>query len=269
MPETATDSVTSLAMCWRVERSDGAGIALTSHDSAVLFDGDRCTPTPGMMPASVTRQLGLEPHAGEVAGALSTEAMTYDDLLTGRWNGARVALSAVDWKDAEVSPITLLAGNLGAVSVVDAQFTAELEGASTKLERPVCPSTSADCRATFGDPQCRVDLAGRSIMTRVTIAETVRLSIEASVDERFILGRLRYLSGANTGLTTTIIAVEASGVVVRDVPPAPVEADCRVELREGCDKSFATCAGRFGNAANFRGEPHLPGTDLLTRYPGV
>ena len=42
----------------------------------------------------------------------------------------------------------------------------------------------------------------------------------------------------------------------------------RVELLEGCDKSLATCAGRFGNALNFRGEPYLPGIDLLTRYPG-
>jgi hypothetical protein len=41
-----------------------------------------------------------------------------------------------------------------------------------------------------------------------------------------------------------------------------------VEVSEGCDKSIATCAGRFGNAANFRGEPYLPGVDLLTRYPG-
>ena len=38
---------------------------------------------------------------------------------------------------------------------------------------------------------------------------------------------------------------------------------------QGCDKMLATCSGRFGNVANFRGEPHLPGMDLLTRYPGA
>ncbi|HLL58748.1 MAG TPA: phage BR0599 family protein, partial [Allosphingosinicella sp.] len=42
-----------------------------------------------------------------------------------------------------------------------------------------------------------------------------------------------------------------------------------VEISEGCDKSFATCTARFANGANFRGEPHLPGMDLLTRYPGA
>jgi hypothetical protein len=36
-------------------------------------------------------------------------------------------------------------------------------------------------------------------------------------------------------------------------------------------KMVRTCSQqvRFANAANFRGEPYLPGTDLLTRYPGA
>ncbi len=44
--------------------------------------------------------------------------------------------------------------------------------------------------------------------------------------------------------------------------------DKRIALTEGCDKRFATCRTRFANSENFRGEPHLPGNDLLTRYPG-
>jgi uncharacterized phage protein (TIGR02218 family) len=84
-----------------------------------------------------------------------------------------------------------------------------------------------------------------------------------------VLGRLRFISGANCGLTNVILAAEGTTVRVRDLPRAGVEAGCRVELREGCDKRFETCVERFANAANFRGEPHLPGNDLLTRYPGA
>jgi uncharacterized phage protein (TIGR02218 family) len=43
-------------------------------------------------------------------------------------------------------------------------------------------------------------------------------------------------------------------------------AGLRVELREGCDHTLATCSQRFGNAINFRGEPFLPGNDLVVRY---
>ena len=38
-------------------------------------------------------------------------------------------------------------------------------------------------------------------------------------------------------------------------------------LTAGCDRRFATCRDRFGNAANFRGFPHIPGNDFVLRYP--
>jgi uncharacterized phage protein (TIGR02218 family) len=66
-----------------------------------------------------------------------------------------------------------------------------------------------------------------------------------------------------------ITSVAGNLVSVRDLPRAAVESGCRVEVREGCDKQLRTCVERFANALNFRGEPHLPGSDLLTRYPGV
>jgi len=95
------------------------------------------------------------------------------------------------------------------------------------------------------------------------------LTLDAGVDERFVLGRLRYLGGANCGLTATVLAASGNSVELRELPRAAVESGCRVELREGCDKRFDTCVSRFANAENFRGEPHLPGNDLLTRYPGA
>ena len=82
-------------------------------------------------------------------------------------------------------------------------------------------------------------------------------------------GRARFLSGENTGLTSITVAVVGTRIELRDTPRAPVAAGDRIELREGCDKRFATCRARFANSANFRGEPHLPGNDLLTRFPGV
>ena len=57
-------------------------------------------------------------------------------------------------------------------------------------------------------------------------------------------------------------------MTLRDPPRIAIEAGARLWLTEGCDKRFETCWSRFANAINFRGEPHLPGNDLLTRYPG-
>jgi uncharacterized phage protein (TIGR02218 family) len=261
--------LTSAALCWRLERMDGAGLALTSHDAPLETEGVSFEPAPGIVPASVTRSLGLDPHSGEVAGALSADALDENDLAVGRWNGAQARLTVVDWQEPELDPIQLISGELGSVSIDGDSFSAELVGAAAKLDRPVCPATSAECRAQFGDKQCRVDLAGRTIRANVIASSQGALTLDTDIDDRFVLGRLRYTSGANCGLTSVILTAEGSTVQVRDLPRALVEIGCVVELREGCDKRFESCVSRFANAVNFRGEPHLPGNDLLTRYPGA
>ena len=200
---------------------------------------------------------------------MSSDALDEADLSLGRWDGAQVRLSVVDWQEPDNEIIPLLGGEIGGVNIDGESFSAELRGAAAALEGAVCPATSAECRAKFGDKKCRVDLAARSAVAHVVSSDGGALTLDIRVDERFVLGRLRYLSGANCGLATVVLSASGNVVEVRDLPKASVESGCRVELREGCDKRFETCVSRFANAANFRGEPHLPGNDLLTRYPGA
>ena len=257
----------SLAFCWRLERGDGAGLALTSSDRDVDYGGIRYRSSPGMTPAAVTRSLGLDSDGGETSGVVSADSLTEEDLLLGRWTGASVTLLAVDWANPAQS-VPLLGGELGEISVAGDSFSAELLGAASKLSATPCPSTSAECRAELGDRQCRVDLAGRSVRAEVISAVASRLELDRVVDPTMLLGRLRFLSGRNCGTRSTILAVDGPTVTLRDRPRISVEPGCVVEIREGCDKSFATCVSRFANGINFRGEPYLPGTDLLTSYPG-
>lgn len=261
--------LTSVAFCWRLERADGAGLGLTSHDKGLEKDGATYKPAPGIVPAAVTRSLGLEPSSSEVAGVITSDAIDERDLTLGRWDSARVALFAMDWTDPNAEEIALIAGELGEVSISGEGFSAELRGASARLDDAVCPSTSPQCRAQFGDQQCQVDLAGRTKRAVIIASDNGELTLDQSVGPEFLLGRLRYMSGANCGRTTVAIAIDGEVVRVRDLPRGEIDAGCVVELREGCDKRLQTCIERFANAVNFRGEPHLPGADLLTRYPGA
>jgi uncharacterized phage protein (TIGR02218 family) len=80
-------------------------------------------------------------------------------------------------------------------------------------------------------------------------------------------GSLRWLDGPHSGVTLDIVATDGAALIVDGPLPKEVAPGTRAVLREGCDHTLATCAGRFANAVNFRGEPFLPGNDLLTRYP--
>ena len=82
-------------------------------------------------------------------------------------------------------------------------------------------------------------------------------------------GEVRWLSGANCGLSLKIAGNAGADIYLHHAPFHGAKVGDMIELIEGCDKLMSTCATRFGNGVNFRGEPYLPGNDLLTRYPGA
>lgn len=266
----ASGEVTTLAFCWRLVRRDGAGLGFTSHDRDIEVDGLAYRAAPGMLPSAIAQGEGLEVDSLDVGGALTGDAITAADLEAGRWDGARVRVFAVDWERPEAGATSLARGELGAVSVKGAAFEAELRGPTAALEGPVCEAMSPECRAELGDRRCRVDLAGRVARVRVVSCDADGVVAFAGVEdlERFRFGRLRWLTGANGGLESPVVATGLGWVRLREPPPFAVAAGAAAELHEGCDKRLETCRDRFRNVVNFRGEPHLPGNDLLTRYPG-
>lgn len=262
----------TIAFLWRLDRADGVTLGFTSHDRDLERGGLTYRAAPGMLPSAISLGDGFDADTLDVGGALTADAITAGDLAAGRWDGARVRLWAADWDDDGADPLLLARGELGEVSAQDEGFTAELRGPAAVLERPAVEQTSPECRAELGDKRCHVDMAGRTrAVSVVASADAVTLTLDTTepVANAYGWGRLRWLTGANSGLASAIMASAGATLTLREPPPDPVAIGDRALVMEGCDKAFATCTARFANAANFRGEPHLPGNDLLTRYPGA
>lgn len=267
----SADTLTTWVLCWRIERRDGVTIGLTGHDHDLWIDGLRYRAAPGLTPSAILRGDGLDPDLMEASGALTSAAIGERDLLAGRWDGAGVAAIAVDWTGQE-PPVALGQGAIGAVRLGEGGFSAELRGVGALLDRPVAEETSPDCRASLGDRRCRVAMAPRRRFARVVTWDgEVMLTVDRPepVAGAYGQGRLIWFGGANAGLEALILGSEGDRIRIATAPAYAVEDGALVELVEGCDKRLETCLSRFGNVVNFRGEPFLPGIDLLTRYPGA
>lgn len=270
MPSFLERELTALAFCWRVERRDGICLGFTSHDRDLAIDGLVYRAAPGMLPSAVSVSDDFDASTLDVSGALTSDSISEPDLAAGRWDRAAVSLFLVDWEDPDGARLHLVRGELGDVTVKANGFEAELRGAAALLERAVAEQTSPECRAELGDRRCRVDMAGRVRVSRVVSAPTeTAVVVAGAFGPNYVFGRLRWIGGANSGLESLIVGTQGSRLILQEPPPFAVAVGGLVEISEGCDKSFATCRARFANAENFRGEPHLPGMDLLTRYPGA
>lgn len=265
--------LTHLALCWRIVRRDGVALGFTTHDAALWIEGLRHASAPGMAPSAVIADSGLDPDTMEIEGGLSSAAVTAADLAAGRYDGAAVRLTLVDWHDPDAGAQLLARGTIGAVAIgggADAGFTATLRGPTAALEAVAVEAYSPECRAELGDARCRVALRGRSRRGRIASNTGNAVTIDglaAGDAADHADGRLRLLDGADAGIERRILGSDADRLLLDTPLPAPIGA--AVEILQGCDKRFATCRDRFANAANFRGEPHVPGGDLLTRFGGL
>lgn len=256
----------AVATYWRVYRSDGVALGFTSHDRDLSFGNMRHRAAPGMLPSAIRRTSDLSLDSAEVEGALSHDAIDENDLAVGLFDGARIVFGAVNWETLEHEP--LYSGTLGEVRRGEGGFSADLRSAKTLLEKDLVPRTSPTCRAEFCGPQCGLSAARFTRRSTVEAIDADRntVSVSGIGGPDFLDGQLRLLGGPQTGMTFGIVHA-AGPELVLDRPIASANLPgTGVIVREGCDHTFATCAGRFANAVNFRGEPFLPGNDLLARY---
>ena len=267
--EALDKPLATLGFCWRLERRDGVTIGLTSHDRDLEIGHVRYRAAPGMMPSAIRSGISAEAGDTDLQGALIADAINEADLMAGRWDGAALELRLTEWETPGEMWLMLAKGEIGSVARKGGAFTAELVGAMAALKAPVAPSTSPDCRARLGDRQCRVDLAGRRKVVAVGAVDDVEVSVTGLAAGAYAFGTLRWLTGPNAGAVQGVVDNGASALTLSDPPSYAVAPGTLALLTEGCDRQLETCRARFANVVNFRGEPYLPGTDLLTRYPGA
>jgi len=163
-----------------------------------------------------------------------------DDEVLSSWSGS---ITTVDWPSPERCQISCLS----------------LEAS---MEQPGLVDTySRSCTAVLGDVRCGVDLNLYRVTTTLqslTGSEVSSGAFEAYADGYFTAGYVEWSVGsgeydrrhieAHTGSSLTLLGGTAG-----------LSAGMSVRVYPGCDFLIGTCDGKFDNAVNFRGEPHLQG----------
>jgi uncharacterized phage protein (TIGR02218 family) len=272
------EGVTTLALAWRLTRTDGVIVALTQHDRDLTFDNTTFVAAQAFLGSDQESQLNLSPNRTALSGALTIEAISEADLALGRWDGAKVEAFWVDW----TSPTDFIRIWLGIVAGATwrgSVFELDVVGPEAVLNKEIGRVYARTCDATLGDGRCKVNLAvsGRTLsatISAVSCDRSVTCAIPAgSNKDDFIGGVITLTDGPATSWRADVTRIEVSTsawriYLSRPFPIAPASGN-GFSLTMGCDKSFATCKARFANALNFRGQPTLPGDDVAFAGPAA
>ncbi|MGH6950587.1 MAG: DUF2163 domain-containing protein [Vitreimonas sp.] len=267
-----SSGVTTLAHVWRVVRRDGEAFAFTDHDRPLAFDALVCEPMAGLVAGAVEKSMGLAADTASISGALSSTALTEQELSRGLWDGARVDLFRVDWSDPTLR-VHLFAGRIGEVRRGVSAFEAELRGLQTALNVPVGRVFSRFCDADLGDARCGIDIEtpafrGEGVVSEVLSPAAFRASgLGIYAAGWFARGRVVWSAGGESEVAAHRIEAGGTAIELLDAPGAVLAPSAGFAIYAGCDKRFDTCRAKFANTLNFRGFPHMPGNDAVVAGP--
>ncbi|VAV99777.1 hypothetical protein MNBD_ALPHA06-743 [hydrothermal vent metagenome] len=270
--------VTQLCWCWKFSRKDGQVFGFTDHDQLLNFDNIIWQPSLGLAPGVVETSTGFEAGSAGTAGSILHDALTEDDLKSGKFDGALVEIWRVDWQEPN-DRVGIWAGEVGDIRLNDHVFTAELVSNTRKLERSIGRTFAKNCDAELGDSRCTKNISAApwrlatSIASVLTPGSFTVAGLNLPEKDWFIFGEVAWLDAGKTSNHARIVSHYFAGtaeVFELLLPPAiALQTGDQIELIVGCDKSLSHCSDKFSNVINFRGCPFMPGNDALAATPFV
>lgn len=270
-------STARLAICMRIVRRDASIFCFTTNTKTLIIDGESYIPAASFNPSDVVSGSNLDTDDLQVEGLISSDTITEDDLRAGRWDYAAFEIFQVNWASPSDGKKKDRSGHLGKVTVTRHTFVVELLGEIEAYATSIGNITQPGCRTSLGTPECGIvpTVVTGTITTCAddffTLTDDSRTEDDAFFDE----GVITFLDGLAAGLSFEIKSYLNTGTI--GSPPAgslfitktalPYDVTgASYSMSEGCSRRFLEdCVARFGNAANFRGEPWLRGTDIMVQ----
>lgn len=278
--------VTTLALCWRIEKSTGDLILGTDHDEDVtVSSGDLA----GVYQAGanisgndVVSSADMSVDNTEVKGAFPDSLMIQDvtvaEMESGVLDNAPVIAFFVNWQDPDAGQVYIRRGNLGTFERdSNGLYRTELRGLTQHLSQSFLQSYSERCNVRrFGDTRCGVNTTALAVTITVSVVSNRKLfnvsDISASAVGYFNGGRIVGLTGQNAGLERQVkldaYASVHGALELYEGYTLDVQVGDTFTLYPGCDRRLETCRDVFSNLSNFRGYGvFIPGALKLLAGP--
>ena len=188
-------------------------------------------------------------------------------LNAGDYDHAEIEIWRVNWQDV-AQRMLQRQGHLGEVTYGQGHFTAEVRGLAHVLNQQKGRLFQFSCDADLGDARCGVNLSVTSFRGTGIISAVIENSIELSglgafADDWFTRGLVMWSGGRQLSIKRHRAFSSHVRIDLWSAPKFTISLGDEVTVQAGCDKQFTTCTSKFSNAPNFRGCPHMPGSDFV------
>jgi len=267
---------TTLATCWKITRRDNTSFYFTDHDKAITYSGDDYTPLNSGDPTSYKATDNLSVDNMDVQVILNSNDIDETDIRAGKFDYAEIWVFIINYEDTTMGILKLSYGTLGEVEIEEYTAKVEVRSLTQMAQQDIGEVISPDCNADLGDSRCAVGMTSHTFeLQSVTSVDDNQIfyaiGLTAHTDDYFSYGIMTWTSGSNNGIEIEVKDwVQATGQFTLFAPmPYTIQIGDQFTVTAGCDRKWSTCQNTFSNSDNFRGFPHVPGTDHMMQYPEI
>ncbi|MGC2695019.1 MAG: DUF2163 domain-containing protein [Candidatus Angelobacter sp.] len=266
--QTATEI--RMADLYTITLKSGTTLRYTTWDTNLVVLGNTSlTGPPNIARSAIEEKIGMDVATLEVTIEASLSDMVsgvpiLQAIGQGLFDGAgfRIDRLFMDANSNQIGTVVRFSGFIGPIEELTrtgVKLTINAATAYLNLQLPAI-ILQPGCTNTLFDARCGLLKSSFANNLAVQAPCTVNKIIAASVqpDTYFDNGQLVFTSGANNGLVKAIRQF-IGGVFYFNSPlPFTPNAGDTFIAYPGCDKTQATCTGKFNNLANFEGFPYVP-----------
>lgn len=278
------DEASNIALCVRIVRRDGTQFGFSTWDQEFDFEFVNNTDAHGAItyyphgafsPSDSSSSSTLSVDNMEIAGVLSSESLSSSELSIGLFEEAEVTFFRLDPENLSEGEMIDKRGYIGQITLTEDTYKAELLSVAAFYKRNVGTISSPTCTVKrFCNEQCKLvegdftfaATVYGTVLPRDTVLDlTITGTLPANDKWTNGLVRVTYLGNSfEREIREVVNSVSGRKTITLKEPFGFALTGLTGSIIQGCDRAIASCIA-FGNAINFRGMPHLPGSTQLVQ----
>lgn len=264
----------TLALCWKLARTDGTTVCFTAHDQDIVYDSNRYYSALGGDPTALSVTDQMNPDTIDLEGLVSENILkniNETDLRTGKYDYAEIWLFLINYADTSQGIIKLRRGRFGKVEIKQGKYKASITSMTDYFSKKICETYSAECRASLFDTRCALASSDYKVSGSVTATTDNRTFTDAAstrANDYFNYGYVDWTAGNNNGLKMEVKDFSTGKKFTLFLAmPKTITVGDTYEAYPGCDKKVLTCSSKYNNIVHFRGEPFVPPESVIAMTP--
>ena len=260
---------TNIVKCWKIIKKDNTSIGFTTNTDNFVYENILYHSFFAKDFSNILSN--LEKDEFEITNIISSDLLKNEDILNGKYDSAKIEIFLIDNNNLNCGKIILLSGIITNIEIKENVFIAKVKGIKEEINKTIGERYSPLCRCSFCDKKCGLDKNNFSFTGKIsnivdkTTFKTKDEIILSKPTYYFDYGIVEFLSGKNKGEKMEIKQYSNGTFILSLNLPYELNINDEFKVLAGCNKNFSTCCEKFYNAKNFRGEPHLPGINILLK----